>query len=162
MVFFYVLNLAVEYCYFFLSSVQRDCFIKTEPILSYFRFKYKNIMELHENEKELLRKSPILWYKKKIQAVPGSLIVTNQRVVFEQHKIKPIGGLLGSLFTSASKKTRDEIIFSETLTSISVEKGKKINKKSFKAIFKSATSDSEMVLMVDDSLMAELEPLLKV
>ena len=43
-----------------------------------------------------------------MQVFPGNLIVKNQRIVFEQHRVNAVGGFLGALIISSSKKPRED------------------------------------------------------
>jgi hypothetical protein len=102
----------------------------------------------------------VLWYKKKMQAFPGNLIVKNQRIVLEQHRVNAVGGLLGALIISSSKKTKGGPIFDEKINSVSIDAADSTMKR-FKTVFSSSESGAKMELMADASILEEINGITK-
>lgn len=74
----------------------------------------------------------VMWYKKKLQAFPGRLVITDTSISFNQDRISVPGtGLLGSLITRTNKRTKGGELLNAPLNTVNFAKGKPMGKKSF-------------------------------
>ena len=112
-------------------------------------------------EKELLSKQA-MWYKKKMQAFPGRLRITDKNISFYKDKINAPGtGILGAIITSNMKKTKGGMILDEAIENVKFTKGKQMNRKSF--ILEVETPDNEIFrLLVNEKWMPDIESVIKI
>jgi hypothetical protein len=108
-------------------------------------------------EEKILLEVKVMWYKKKLQAFPGVLKITNSTLTFSQDRINVGGvGLLGSLVASSSKKTRGGELVNEKLENLTFNKGKSMGKKNY--ILEVGTPDNQTFnFLVDDSMMDKVK-----
>jgi hypothetical protein len=112
-------------------------------------------------EEKVLLDKKAMWYKKKMQAFAGRLIITDKMFSFNQDKINAPGtGLLGSIITSNLKKTKGGEILNEPLENLQFTKGKKLGRKSF--ILEVETPEKEIFkFLLDERWVPEIETVVK-
>lgn len=82
-------------------------------------------------EENILFDKKVIRYKK-TQAFSGRLVITNKTIPFNQDQIKTPGiGLLDSILSKKSKRTRGGELLNQPLNNVNFTKGKSIGKKTF-------------------------------
>ncbi|MBS9463104.1 hypothetical protein KIM67_11840 [Flagellimonas sp. 389] len=83
-------------------------------------------------EENILLDEKVMWYKKKLQAFPGQLVITDKKISFDQDQIKVPGtGLLGAFLSKKNKNTRGGELLNQPLGNVAFKKGKTTGKKTF-------------------------------
>lgn len=83
-------------------------------------------------QENILLDEKVMWYKKKLQAFPGRLIITDKNISFNQDQIRTPGtGILGAFLSKKNKNTRGGELLNQPLSNVTFNKGKAIGKKTF-------------------------------
>lgn len=114
-------------------------------------------MELAKNERVVFEKNNVVYYKSKYQAFPGQLIMTNKKLVYIQNKLNIVGGLLGSILASSSKRTKRGELFSDSLDTLTLTKGEAVRGKNFKIKVSSIDSGKNIELLCDEELLNKIQ-----
>lgn len=102
----------------------------------------------------------VMWYKKKLQAFPGRLIITPDHIWFKANKINAAGGLLGSLLASSTKKTKGAIWLDNAISEVTFTKGRSMGKKNY--ILQVTNPEGESFdFLFDDDLLSKVSEVVK-
>lgn len=110
-------------------------------------------MELRANE-EIRFDGKVMWFKKKLQAFQGRLVVTNQRVIFDKDKIHVGGGLLTRIVASKVKTTRQEVLLNEDISKLTFTKGRTIRKKNY--LLEVINGEEQFDFQIDDDILDQM------
>ena len=102
---------------------------------------------------ELLNKQ-LLWYKKKLQAFPGRMVITEERFTYARApKWAAAFGLIGALIASGSKGS---VMIDDEIKNLKFAKGRSMGKKAY--MLNVTTPDGNSYdFLFDDSLLAKVD-----
>lgn len=103
--------------------------------------------------KELLNKQ-ILWYKKKLQAFGGRMVITEERFTFHKApKWAMMFGALGALLAGGAKGSE---MINEEIKNLKFSKGREMGKKAY--MLEVTTPDGNKYdFLFDDKLLAQVD-----
>ena len=110
-------------------------------------------MELRANE-EIRYDGKVMWFKKKLQAFEGRLVVTNQRIIFDKSKIHVGGGLLTRFVGSKVKSTRAEVLLDEDISKLRFSKGRTIRKQNY--LLEVKNGEEQFDFQIDDEILNKM------
>lgn len=107
---------------------------------------------------ELLNKQ-ILWYKKKMQAFGGKMVITDTRFTYYQApKWAMMFGALGAIIASGSK---GKALIDDDISNLTFSRGRDLNKKAYMLEVTSAAGEKYDFLF-DDKLLAQVDSVIKI
>jgi len=114
-----------------------------------------------DTEDERKVDTKVMWYKSRIQAVPGQLVITCNRFTFKQDIVKtPIGGLIGTLlFYLKKRKLNGGEVLDENLKELTFKKGKQMGKLTF-FLEVYTKNQREFRFLIDDTIFLNIKDLI--
>lgn len=108
-------------------------------------------------EEQTLLDENVMWFKKKIQAFPGRLKITNKHITFVRDIVKtPGGGLIGEGLHKLKRiQLKEGVVLNLPLSEVSFTKGKSMGKKTF-LLLVSTTEGQEYKFMFGDELLLQI------
>lgn len=107
---------------------------------------------------ELLNKQ-ILWYKKKMQAFGGKMVVTETRFTFYQApKWAMMFGALGAIIAAGAKGKE---LVDDDISNLKFARGRDLNKKSYMLEVTNAAGE-KFDFLFDDKILAQVDSVIKI